>query len=131
VKSLDTNLLLRLILSDIPEQTKAVNALFDDVAQKYFVADMAFAEIVWVLSGTPYGYNRERIAANVQSVVGIPQISCNRAMLEKAVPLYVSHPSISFIDACLAIYAELNGTTPLLTFDKKLVKALPKIAARL
>jgi predicted nucleic-acid-binding protein len=131
MRSLDTNLLLRLVLSDIPSQAAAVELLFVDKTHKYAVADMTFAEIVWVLQGAPYKYTREHIAANVQIIMGIAQINCNRALLERALPLYVKHPGISFIDACLATYAELNGATPLLTFDKNLVKVLPKAAANL
>jgi predicted nucleic-acid-binding protein len=126
MKSLDTNTLLRLLLADIPEQAAVVEELLADMSQKFAVADMVFAELVWVLQGSSYRYDRERIAANIFSILAITHISCNRAMLEKAVPLYVDHPKISFTDACLSVYAELNSAMPLLTFDKKLAIALPK-----
>jgi predicted nucleic-acid-binding protein len=126
MKSLDTNALLRLVLADIPKQTAAVESLLVDTSQKFAVADMVFAEMVWVLQGGVYGYDRQRVATNLQSILAIKHINCNRTMLEKAIPLYVSHPKISFIDTCLSVYAELNDATPLLTFDKKLVSALPK-----
>ena len=51
MKSLDTNTLLRLVLADVPLQTAKVEALFDDTSQKYTVADLVFAEVVWVLQG--------------------------------------------------------------------------------
>lgn len=131
MKSLDTNTLLRLVLADIPDQTVKVEKLMADTSQKFFVADLVFAEMVWVLQGDVYGYDRQRIAANLLSIMSITHVNCNRTMLEKAIPLYVKHQKISFIDACLAIYAELNDATPLLTFDKKLTLALPKTVARL
>ena len=131
MRSLDTNALLRLILADIPQQSSVVEELLASAAQKYAVADMVFAEIVWVLQGRVYGYDRPRIAANLESIIAIRNINCNRVMLEKAIPLYVSHSKISFIDACLSVYAELNEATPLLTFDKKLVAALPKTVSKL
>ena len=126
MKSLDTNALLRLVLADIPKQTIIVETLLSDTSQRFAVADMVFAEIVWVLQGVSYGYDRERVAMNIQSILSIPHINCNRAMLDKAIPLYVGHPKISFIDACLSVYAELNDAKPLLTFDKKLALALPQ-----
>ena len=129
MKSLDTNTLLRLVLADIPKQTTVIETLLADTSQRFTVADMVFAEIVWVLQGRSYGYDRERIATNIQSILAIRHIYCNREMLEKAVPLYVSHAKISFIDACMSVYAELNNATPLLTFDKKLVSVLPKTTA--
>jgi predicted nucleic-acid-binding protein len=131
MRSLDTNTLLRLLLADVPKQATAVEELLTNPSQRFAVADMVFAEIVWVLQGTAYGYDRPRIAANLESISAIRNISCNRAMLGKAIPLYLSHPKISFIDACLSVYAELNEATPLLTFDKKLVAALPKTVAQL
>jgi predicted nucleic-acid-binding protein len=129
MKNLDANLLLRLILADIPEQAAAIESLFADAAQTYAIADMAFAEIVWILHGATFSYSREHVALNLQAILKIEQINCNRAMLERAVPLYVHHPGISFVDACLAAYAELNGAKPLLTFDKRLAKALPDLTA--
>lgn len=131
MRSLDTNSLLRLILADIPNQTAVVEALLIETTQKFAVADIVFAEIVWVLQGKVYGYDRQHIEANLKSIIAIKNISCNRIMLEKAIPLYVEHKSISFIDACLTVYAELNGAMPLLTFDRKLAKALPKIVETL
>lgn len=129
MKSLDTNMLLRLLLADIPKQTNIVEALLTDKSQKFAVADMVFAEVVWVLQGGVYSYDRQRIAINLQSILAIHQINCNRIMLEKALQLYISHTKISFIDACLATYAELNDATPLLTFDKNLATALPSIVS--
>ena len=125
MKSLDTNALLRLLLADVPKQTAAVEDLLINSSQKFAVADMVFAEIVWVLQGSLYRYDRQQIADNVSSILNIKNLNCNKVMLEKAISLYVKHPKISFIDACLYVYAELNNSTPLLTFDKNLASALP------
>ena len=131
MRSLDTNALLRLVLADIPQQTSVVERLLANTSQKFAVADMVFAEIVWVLQGRVYGYDRQHIAANLKSIIAITNINCNRKMLEKAIPLYVSRAKISFIDACLSVYADLNEAAPLLTFDRKLVEALPKNVTQL
>lgn len=129
MKSLDTNVLLRLLLADVAEQAEVVETLLADTSQKFAVADMVFAEIVWVLQGSLYGYDRSQIAANIETVLSIKHINCNRVMLEKAIPLYVKYSQISFIDACLAVYAELNDALPLLTFDKRLIVSLPNLAS--
>lgn len=76
-----------------------------------------------------YEFDRALIDKLLLQVARMPQISCNRALVELALPLYVQHPSISFIDACLGVYAVLNRATPLLTFDKNLTKALPQATA--
>jgi predicted nucleic-acid-binding protein len=130
VKSLDTNIILRLLLHDVPEQLTRVVALIDNSKSGSLgIADAVFFECVWILSGKQYNFERELIGKLLLQVADIPQVNCNRAMLERAVPLYVKHKKISFVDACLAVYAELNDAMPLLTFDKKLVSALPKTVA--
>lgn len=126
MRSIDTNVVLRLLLRDIQGQLNKVNALIDESNQKGLVVkDAVFFECVWILSGKMYGFEREHIARLLLEVADIPQINCNKTMLEKALPLYVKHPTISFIDACLSVYAELDDAKPLLTFDKKLASSLP------
>ena len=125
--SIDTNIVLRLLLRDAPDQLHKVNTLIDGAGQNSLaVADAVFLECVWILSGKMYGFDRELIAKLLLQVADMPQVNCNRAMLEKALPLYVKHTKISFIDACLSVYAELNNAQPLLTFDKKLALAMPQ-----
>lgn len=127
MKSLDTNITLRLLLHDVPEQLNRVIVLIDkSKSGSLGIADAVFFECVWILSGKVYDFDRGLIGRLVLQVTDIPQINCNRTMLEKAVPLYVKHQKISFVDACLAAYAELNDALPLLTFDKKLATALPE-----
>jgi predicted nucleic-acid-binding protein len=131
MRSLDTNILLRFILADLPEQYAAANTLFADGKEKFVVADIVFAEIVWILQGPVYKMDRDLIAAAIKSCLKVNQINCNRMMLESALDRFVAYPKISFIDACLATYAELNEDTPLLTFDKQLAKALPELTSEL
>lgn len=127
MKSLDTNITLRLLLQDVPEQLTKIVALIDNSkTSSLAIADAVFFECVWILSGKQYKFERMLIGKLLLQVADIPQVNCNRVMLEKAVPLYVKYRNISFIDACLSVYAELNDAIPLLTFDKKLASALPK-----
>lgn len=130
--SIDTNIALRLLLRDVPHQLdKIINLIDGSKPGSLMVADAVFFECAWILSGKMYGFDRELTGKLLLQLTNIPQINCNRTMLKRAVPIYVTCPSISFIDACLTIYAELNDATPLLTFDKKLAEALPKTATRL
>ncbi len=124
--SLDTNLLLRLVLRDIPGQTDKVTALLDSAKQgELEIADAVLYELVWILSGSLYGYDRTLIGDTLIEIARLPQVSCNRLLIEKAVPVYINYPKLSFIDICLTVYAELNNAAPLLTFDKALAGALP------
>lgn len=130
--SIDTNIVLRLLLRDDPSQTEKIIGIIDNAKPGgIMVADAVFFEVAWVLSGKYYGLNRPLIAKLLRQLAAIPQINCNRNLLEQALPLYVKHKDISFIDACLATYAELNQATPLITLDKRLAMALPKTVTML
>lgn len=122
--SLDTNVTLRLLLNDIPEQHAAAQELVEQARDQFAVADTVLIEVVFVLNRY-YGFSRIQIAEAIDGFMKLREINCNRALLENALPLYVSRPSLSFEDCCLAIYAQLNDAEPLWTFDKKLANQAP------
>jgi len=132
MKSLDTNITLRLLLRDVPEQLdKVLNLIDSSKANSLMLEDAVLFECVWIMSGKMYRFDRQLVGKLLLGLTSIPQIICNKAMLEKAIPLYVSHKKISFVDACLTAYAELNNAVPLLTFDRKLAETAPKIVTEL
>lgn len=132
MRSLDTNITLRLLLRDVPEQLDKVLTLIDTSKRNSLtLEDAVLFECAWIMSGKMYKFERDHIGKLLLGLTGIPQIICNKAMLEKAIPLYVSHKEISFIDACLTAYAELNNSLPLLTFDRKLAETAPKLVTEL
>lgn len=127
MRSLDTNTILRLGLHDVPAQADRIITLIESSTPgSLMVADVALFECAWVLRNSLYHFDRLMIGKFLSNITNIPQINCNRSMFERALDIYVDNPSLSLIDACLAIYAEINNAVPLLTFDKKLAKALPK-----
>jgi predicted nucleic-acid-binding protein len=123
--SFDTNLLIRWILQDAPGQAAQVIAILKDPSVKEIhIADVAFAEVVWILGSPRIGYSRADVAELLSIVFKHPKVNCNYRLLEKVLSFYVKHPAISFVDACLATYAEQQGAR-LLTFDKKLARQHP------
>lgn len=122
--SLDANVLLRLLLNDIPDQHKAVLELFHDSSKQFAVADTAIAEVAFVLE-RHYEFTREQISEAIIGLTNLVEISCNRTLFEKSLVLFTKHPSLSFEDCCLATYVELNNATPLWTFDQKLANQAP------
>lgn len=120
--SLDTNIILRLLLDDIPEQNAAAVKLLDEqVDCQFSVADIAFVEVAFVLERY-YGLDRAVIVRMIERVMSLTQINCNRSLFTKVLPLFVANPNLSFEDCCLAVYAELNNATPLWTFDRDLAR---------
>lgn len=117
--SFDANVILRLMLDDIPAQRKQIVTLFSTASGQFAVADVALVEVIFVLD-RHYDYSRQAANETLRNFMSLPQINCNRALFDKALKLYVDRPALSFEDCALAVYAELNQATPLYTFDKKL-----------
>jgi len=117
--SLDTNMLLRLTLRDIPEQYETVKSLVTAPGARYYVADMAVVEMVHALMHH-YGFSRAQVSEVVRAIISDSALETNAVLLESAVACFVAHVSLSFVDCYLAEQARECGNTPLLTFDKKL-----------
>ena len=117
--SLDTNVLLRLLLNDIPEQHESVRKLLASASGSFSVADTAIIELVFALQRY-YGFTRQQVAEAVAGLTRLGVIDCNRTLFEGVLPIFVEHAALSFEDCYLSTYASLNDIEPLWTFDKKL-----------
>src|SRR5438477_8013960 len=112
--TLDTNILLRLILNDVPDHNKKAREIIERPGT-WHVSVLSIVEAVFVLEGK--GFSRYEVKQNVDVICALPNISVNRDIIQPAIELYALHPSLSFVDACLAFEAET--AQPLWTFDKK------------
>lgn len=121
--SFDTNVILRLLINDIPKQHTAMKELMEQNVNQFAVADIVIIELVFALDRY-YGFNRLQIADAVDGLMKLKEINCNRALFERALPLFINHSSLSFEDCCLTIHAQLNDAEPLWTFDKKLANQI-------
>lgn len=123
--SLDANVLLRLVLNDIPDQHEAAVSLLESSRYQFAVADTAFIELVFALE-QHYQFKRPAIQEAVEALLALPVINANRTLMEAVLPLFVKLHSLSFEDCCLQVYADLNHALPLWTFDKKLAAKAPE-----
>ena len=120
VEHIDTNIIIRLIVRDNKEQLEKIRKLFSHKEKLYVFDDSAMMEVVFVLSGKIYQYSREKIAAKIKSIFELPNLVCNKSIIEGALDIYVEHPKLSFVDCYLAVVTETSGETPLWTLDHKL-----------
>lgn len=120
-ESLDTNIILRMIVKDMPEQGLKIQDMLMRQGVAYEVADLAVTEVVYVLQ-TFYHWTRAGIVDALATTLEDFPINYNRNLFERVFPMYLQYPKLSFNDCCLAAYAALNGTEPLWTFDKALAK---------
>ena len=119
LESLDTNILLRLILDDVPEQGQKVQALISGKNRRFRIDDLALTELVFVLEKI-YRLGRSEIAETLDIILSIPQFVIDRPLFRATVQLYLAHSSLSIADCYLAAAASEHGAVPLWTFDKKL-----------
>jgi predicted nucleic-acid-binding protein len=121
VPTLDTNLLLRLVLGDVPGQYQVVRDMVTAPGARYRVTDLAIVEIVHALVHH-YGMSRPATAQIVRAIIADTSSECHRRLIETVLDVFVGHPSLSFVDCFLAEEAQASGNVPLLTFDKRLAR---------
>ena len=115
--AIDTNVLVRYLTGDHPEQSaKAVSLVIDN---DIFVGITVFLECEWVLRRL-YGFSKADTIPVLRAFAGLPEISVeNPAQLAEA--LDRAEAGMDFADALhLGAAAQCES---LLTFDRKFVKA--------
>lgn len=125
--SLDTNIALRYILNDIPEQKQMVINFLSSGNKVHYLSSQAISEIFFVLERT-YNVTREKAIDLVTFFLARYDynIEYNYILTRKAIPIYLTHPKLSWTDCALAAEAEIKHHEPLWTFDKKLASQLPQ-----
>ena len=120
----DTNVLVRLIVSDDLAQQRAVRKRLDRVlsdGEQVVLTTVALAELAWVLDAA-YGYGREPIALAIRSLVDTPPfVSPQKAQVLEALDAYGSGPA-EFSDYLLVALGKDAGADKVLTFDRKLLR---------
>lgn len=119
-ESLDTNIIVRLILKDIPKQGLKIQDLMMRHGVVYDVTDLAVTEAVYVMQKQEYV--RQQIVDILETILNDFGLRYNKALFDRVFPMYLACPKLSFNDCCLAGYAALNESEPLWTFDRELAK---------
>lgn len=117
---LDTNVILRHLLQDHPEQSPASTALLARIESGELIGSltpMAIDEIVWVLSGTTYGFGRDVIREALSAVLELPglRVTDGPAVI-RALQVY-AEVNVDFIDAYHAALAQSAGGV-IYSFDR-------------
>jgi len=118
--SLDANVVLRLLLDDVPEQHQLAVTLVTDHGP-LTVSDVALIETIFVL-GRAYGLTRAEQSEAVMGLLSLPMIEGRSELFEMAFSDYLGHPKLSFEDCYLVALAHMEGRAPLWTFDRKLAQ---------
>ncbi|HET7737927.1 MAG TPA: PIN domain-containing protein [Tepidiformaceae bacterium] len=119
----DTNFLLRLVLGDIPAQTRAAVAHLSDLrlrGREAYVAAATISEVVFVLRGQVYRRTREQISHALNEILWISAFAVGDAqVVRRAVTLYRDHHD-DWDDCLVAAYALEHAGGRVASFDKGL-----------
>jgi predicted nucleic-acid-binding protein len=110
----DTNLLLRIVLNDDPEQSSLARKTFAE-AERIAVTLPTLCEIVWVLKRT-YRRSRSQIVETLRVILSIEKIVVDDAAVEAG--LTMLEAGGDFADGVIAHEGRRLGGETFVTFDK-------------
>ena len=115
MRSIDTNVLVRLIVRDEPAQFEKAEAF---VAQGAWVSQLVLAETVWVLESV-YGFNRVKIATLVGMLVEHDRLTLqDEDVIRGAHSAFERSRSAGFTDCLIVEAARKAGHLPVGTFER-------------
>lgn len=125
--SIDTNIVLRCILGDVPEQRLLAINLLKSSNSLHYLSNQALLECIYVLEMTEE-MTRQEVVDSLSFFLArfCDHVVYDRNLTAIAFPLYLAHPKLSWADCSLASEAELTHHEPLFTFDRKLANQLPQ-----
>lgn len=121
--SLDTNIIMRYLWDDTPDQCKKVKKLFADDSQTLHISDLVLAEVVFNLQSKKVP--RSNIVNALRGIFAMPNVAPNPFILDSVLPFFESHPALSFVDCYVAFEADKKHYEPLWTFDRRLANQHP------
>ena len=125
--SIDTNIVLRCILGDVPEQRLMAVNLLKASNSLHYLSSQVLLECVYVLEVVEEMTRQEVVdSLNFFLTRFCDHVVYDRSLTAIAFPLYLAHPKLSWTDCALAAEAELTHHEPLFTFDHKLANQLPQ-----
>jgi predicted nucleic-acid-binding protein len=115
---LDTNVLVRHLTADPPEQGRRATA-FLTRAEELLLPDLVVAELVYVLESR-YELEHPRVAELVRAVIAFPAIVVlDQTLLLRALELY-ERERLDFTTSYLAASAERSGVGAVASFYRSL-----------
>lgn len=119
---LDTNVLVRYLTQDDPQQSRKANGVIDDAAargERLQVDSVTLCELVWVLRGA-YDCDRATVATALGRLLGSAHFAFDEGvLLREALAFYAGGPG-DFADYVLGLRNRRSGCRKTATFDRAL-----------
>ncbi len=120
MRGIDTNILVRFLVQDDPEQSRTATDLltrFCTDENPGFVDQVVLCELVWVLEGF-YGYTREQVSLALSGIIRATNLSIEeREEVREALNQY--NAGADFPDVLIGLVNLRRGCEHTLTFDRK------------
>jgi predicted nucleic-acid-binding protein len=119
MRAIDTNVLVRVLVRDDPDQAAAADVFIGGGA---WVSPLVLMETTWVLRSV-YGRTSAQIAAGIELLLGHETIVVQDAdLVGRALVDFRKHPAIGFSDCLIVEQARKSGHLPIGTFDRALAR---------
>jgi predicted nucleic-acid-binding protein len=119
MKSVDTNVLVRLIVRDDPIQTRSAERF---IASGAWISHLVLAETIWVMESV-YDRNPTQLATAIEMLLSHQQLVMQDAdTVAAALESFIEKPRSDFSDHLILEIARKAGQLPLGTLDRNLSK---------
>ena len=120
---LDTNVLLRYMTDDIPEQASRALAVLQEVESgtlTAFLPEGVLVETIQSLtSSDSYNLDRESVRRKLLGILQLSGIQMpNKRMYIRALEIFITYSRLSFVDSLCVAYAERSDDPTVITFDQ-------------
>lgn len=121
---LDTNVLVRYLVDDDPDQSARAAALIEGAADRgepLYLSQVVLCEVVWVLRGA-YKRRRDEIAAAIGAVLQTSPFTVEEVGLTRRALERYAAGGADFADYLVGEKASAAGCQYVATFDRKLLR---------
>lgn len=123
MRGLDTNVLLRYLMADDPEQSPTARALLDQAEEsgsRFFLSLVALCELSWTLRGRPYSLDRQELSNLVGKLLETRLFEIQeRDLVRRSLADYRSGRA-DFPDYLIGWLNRAAGCSDTVSFDRKL-----------
>lgn len=127
--ALDTNVLVRLLLRDDPQQAESARQLFDANVEQdgaLFISDVVLVELAWVLRSR-YALKAPVIADTLRALLGNATLSWQSpGAINAALQMFDAQPQVDLSDCLIVALAQAHGCEGVATFDRAM-RTLPTV----
>ena len=121
--ALDTNVIVRYLVGDNPEQAEAARGLIDELTPGApgFICREVVVEVAWVLERS-YRFTPARVAEALMDLTASDSLVVENSDDVAAAAHRFRQGGAGFSDHMILTAADRAGATPLYTFDRRLAK---------